>query len=232
MPGTYSQLLLHVVFSTKGRTPWITPMVSERLYPYIGGINRSERGVLYDIGGVEDHVHLYLRWRPDGSVSDLMRTVKARSSKWIHEEFPDLGACAWQEVQRIYRQQVAGGSGQGVHRQSTRASQDRQRTSSPNFCGCSGCMRSSLTSGMCLTDLTRGRSLPLPLRGSGEIRPTSTGCARRLAPPVATTLRPVGAKSHEIFHASTAPGNSTVIVVPCCHTDSTPIVPPRRFTAL
>lgn len=56
MPGTYSQLLLHFVFSTKGRTTWIRAEVAERLYPYIGGIVRAEKGVLYDIGGVEDHV--------------------------------------------------------------------------------------------------------------------------------------------------------------------------------
>ncbi|MFI5379992.1 MAG: IS200/IS605 family transposase [Tepidisphaerales bacterium] len=97
MPGTYSQLLFHVVFSTKHREPWISAEVAERLYSYIGGIVRAEKGVLYDIGGVEDHVHMYLRWRTDGSVSDLMRTVKARSSKWIHDTFPSQGAFAWQE---------------------------------------------------------------------------------------------------------------------------------------
>jgi REP element-mobilizing transposase RayT len=102
MPGTYSQLLLHVVFSTKGRTPWITPELAERLYPYIGGIVRAEKGVLCDIGGIEDHVHMYLRWRPDGSVSDLMRTVKARSSKWIHETFPNRAAFAWQEGYSVF----------------------------------------------------------------------------------------------------------------------------------
>lgn len=97
MPGTFSQLLLHVVFSTKGRQPWITADIAERLYPYIGGIVRAEKGVLYDIGGIEDHVHLYRRWRPDGSVSDLMRTVKARSSRWVHETYPHLAEFAWQE---------------------------------------------------------------------------------------------------------------------------------------
>jgi len=96
MPGTYSQLLLHIVTSTKGRSPWITTTVATRLYPYIGGIVRAEKGVLYEIG-VEDHVHMYLRWRPDGKVSDLMRTVKASSSKWMHETFPELAAFAWQE---------------------------------------------------------------------------------------------------------------------------------------
>jgi len=97
MPGTYSQLLLHIVFLTKHRQPFITADVAERLYPYIGGIIRAEKGVLYEIGGVEDHVHIYLRWRPDGSVSDLMRTVKARSSKWVHDSFPTLNRFAWQE---------------------------------------------------------------------------------------------------------------------------------------
>ena len=97
MPGTYSQILLHVVFSTKHRTPWITRGVAERLYPYIGGIVRAEKGTLYSIGGVEDHVHLYLRWRPSGSISDLMRTTKAQSSKWLHDTFPELRAFALQE---------------------------------------------------------------------------------------------------------------------------------------
>jgi putative transposase len=102
MPGTYSQLLLHVVFSTKSRNPWIATEVAQRLYPYIGGIIRAEKGVLYDIGGVEDHIHMYLRWRPDGSVSDLMRTVKSRSSKWVHDTFPALREFAWQEGYSVF----------------------------------------------------------------------------------------------------------------------------------
>ncbi len=102
MPGTYSQILLHVVFSTKQREPWITSEVAEKLYPYVGGIVRAEKGVLYSIGGVEDHVHMYLRWRPDGLVSDLMRTVKSRSSKWIHEQFSALHAFAWQEGYGVF----------------------------------------------------------------------------------------------------------------------------------
>ena len=102
MPGTYSQILLHIVFSTKHREPRIKPEIAERLYPYIGGIVRTEKGVLCNIGGVEDHVHLYLRWRPDESVSALMRTVKARSSKWVHDTFPALGSFAWQEGYSVF----------------------------------------------------------------------------------------------------------------------------------
>ena len=97
VPGTFSQILLHIVFSTKRREPWITADIAERLYPYLGGIVRAEKGVLYDIGGIEVHVHLYLRWRPYHAVSDLMRTVKSRSSKWLHTTYPSLVSFSWQE---------------------------------------------------------------------------------------------------------------------------------------
>ena len=102
MPGTYSQILLHIVFATKHRHPWLTAELTERLYPYIGGIIRAEKGVLFDIGGVEDHVHLYLRWRTDDSIANLMRTVKSRSSKWIHETFDELHAFAWQKGYSVF----------------------------------------------------------------------------------------------------------------------------------
>jgi REP element-mobilizing transposase RayT len=102
MPGTYSQILLHIVFSTKERHPWITEDLRPRLYEYIGGTIRGEKGVLYDIGGIEDHVHLYLRWRPDATISDLMRDLKAHSSLWVHKNFPKLGAFAWQEGYSVF----------------------------------------------------------------------------------------------------------------------------------
>ena len=102
MPGTYSQLLLHIVFSTKKREPCITSEIAGRLYPYIGGLVRAEKGILLDIGGVEDHIHMYLRWRPDATISDLMRVVKARSSRWIHDTFPTLSSFAWQEGYSVF----------------------------------------------------------------------------------------------------------------------------------
>ena len=102
MPGTYSQIILHVVFSTKQRRLWITPDIQARLYEYVGGIIRAEKGTLYAIGGMPDHVHILLRWQTDGTISDLMRTVKARSSRWIHETFPDSSAFAWQEGYAVF----------------------------------------------------------------------------------------------------------------------------------
>jgi putative transposase len=102
MPGTYSQLLLHAVFSTKHREPWLSSDVAPRLYSYMGGIVRAQRGVLYEISGIEDHVHMYIRWRPDGSISDLLRDVKASSSGWVHDTFPSLREFAWQQGYSVF----------------------------------------------------------------------------------------------------------------------------------
>lgn len=102
MPGTFSNLLYHIVFSTSGREPSITPDIQPRLYRFIGGIVRAEHGVLYTIGGMPDHVHLLVRWRTDESAAYLLRNVKARSSRWVHQTFPGSRSFAWQEGYSIF----------------------------------------------------------------------------------------------------------------------------------
>lgn len=101
LAGSFSQILLHIVFSTKSREALITEDIRPRLYAYIGGIVRAEQGVLYAIGGVEDHVHLLVRWRADAPISDLMRTVKSRSTKWAKAELGRDGF-AWQEGYAVF----------------------------------------------------------------------------------------------------------------------------------
>jgi len=102
MPGTYSQILFHIVFSTKARAAFITADIQTRLYNYIGGIVRAEKGTLHAIGGTTDHLHLLLRWRTDAAIADLMRTVKARSSLWVHRTFPSAAGFAWQEGYAVF----------------------------------------------------------------------------------------------------------------------------------
>ncbi len=97
MPGTHSNLLYHIVFSTKGRAEMIKGETQHRIHEYLGGIVRSEGGVAYQIGGMPDHVHLLVRWRTDEALSTLLRQVKSNSSRWIHETFPAISAFAWQE---------------------------------------------------------------------------------------------------------------------------------------
>jgi putative transposase len=80
MANTYTNLLYHIVFSTKSREPLIRNDIKGELYKYIGGLVRDKKGTLLEIGGMADHVHLVVKLRPDSSVSDVVKYVKANSS--------------------------------------------------------------------------------------------------------------------------------------------------------
>jgi REP element-mobilizing transposase RayT len=96
MPQSFTCLHYHVVFSTKNRLPTITADLQPRLDAYFGGILRSEKSVLLAAGGTTDHVHLLCSLSKELAVVDALRLLKANSSKWIHETFPEHRAFAWQ----------------------------------------------------------------------------------------------------------------------------------------
>ena len=81
MPHSYTSIVVHVVFSTKDRTPQLDAALEERLYPYLGGI---------------DHLHLLAGMKATMSVAEAVGKIKGSSSKWIHETFPDRQRFAWQ----------------------------------------------------------------------------------------------------------------------------------------
>jgi len=97
MSHTFSQILFHLVFSTRCRQGLIHAEVREELYPYMEGIVRGEGGVLLGIGGMPDHVHLLVRLKPAIFLPDLLRAVKASSSRWVDERFNVPGGFSWQE---------------------------------------------------------------------------------------------------------------------------------------
>jgi len=94
MATTFTNLIAHVVFSTKHRDPLIEAAWRDDLYGYIGGIIRNRGGILLAAGGMPDHVHLLLKWPADTVLAALARDAKAISSGWRHEnEDADFG---WQ----------------------------------------------------------------------------------------------------------------------------------------
>ena len=97
MSSTLANLTYHIVFSTKYHEPFITPDLQDELYAFIGGVVRNKRGMAIRIGGITDHIHLVLRLRPDIALSDMVRMVKANSSKWVNERGNNEGGrFAWQ----------------------------------------------------------------------------------------------------------------------------------------
>ena len=96
MSSTLTNLLYHIVFSTKNREPIITAPIRADLYKYIGGIVRSEGGVLLEIGGIPDHVHLVVRFKAEPSVATMVKIVKSKSAKWLNEQPKRPGRFEWQ----------------------------------------------------------------------------------------------------------------------------------------
>ncbi len=95
MSDSYTNLLYHIVFSTKDRRPFIRREWRPRIHSYLGGIIRGMNGVAEMVGGVEDHVHLLASLRPVHCVADVLRDLKRDSTNWVKENF-DCGF-AWQE---------------------------------------------------------------------------------------------------------------------------------------
>jgi REP element-mobilizing transposase RayT len=93
---TFSSLLTHVIFSTKDRRPSLDAEVRPRLFAYMGGIIREVRCTPLIVNGVEDHVHALVGLSPAVAVADLMRVLKANSSRWVHEQWPQYREFAWQ----------------------------------------------------------------------------------------------------------------------------------------
>lgn len=95
--GSFTQLSYHVVFATKYRKPTIQPTLQERLYEYIGGTIRAKKGCQIEIGGVADHVHILARLSPTLAVADVVRDIKANSSKWMTELPESTPSFEWQK---------------------------------------------------------------------------------------------------------------------------------------
>lgn len=97
MADTYTQIYIHVIFTVQGRQNLISKQYKDELYKYITGIIQSKKQKVIVIGGMPDHIHILIGIKPDIALSDLVRDVKANSSKFINEKRWVVGKFSWQE---------------------------------------------------------------------------------------------------------------------------------------
>lgn len=84
--STYTQILYHIVFSTKNRETTLIDDKREELYRFIWGFIRNRKCLLHRINGMNDHLHLLVTLRPDICVSDFVHDLKTSSTLWIKKE--------------------------------------------------------------------------------------------------------------------------------------------------
>ncbi len=97
MANTFTQIYIHVVFSVKQRVSLIQNEWREELHKYIAGIIQNKDHKHLAINTMPDHIHIFIGMKSDTSLSELVRDLKANSSKWINEKKFLKTKFQWQE---------------------------------------------------------------------------------------------------------------------------------------
>jgi REP element-mobilizing transposase RayT len=96
MPQSLSQVLIHIVFSTKDRQPLLDPEIRPRVHAYLATVCRDSQCEAYRVGGVADHVHLAVRLGRTVSQSELLEKIKKSSSAWVKAQADQYASFFWQ----------------------------------------------------------------------------------------------------------------------------------------
>jgi len=97
MSQSLAQNIVHIVFSTKHRQPFIYPPYEVKLHSYLGGICNKMGCVPIKIGGYTDHVHLLCKLSKKTTLMKLVEEVKSHSSKWMKTNDESLKNFYWQD---------------------------------------------------------------------------------------------------------------------------------------
>lgn len=102
MANTYHQIYLQIVFAVKYRNAIINKSWSQELHSIIGNLINETSCKNIIVNGVEDHVHCMVGLKPVVSVSELMKTVKAKSSKYVNDHSLTEERFEWQEGYGVF----------------------------------------------------------------------------------------------------------------------------------
>ena len=103
MSQSHSDVLLHIVYSTKGRRPFLQDLKIRRdLHSYISGILKKRKCPLVEINSVADHLHILCRFDRNITIADLLRDLKASSSGFLKNKFKTLRGFQWQSGYGVF----------------------------------------------------------------------------------------------------------------------------------
>src|SRR4051794_37453938 len=102
MANTYHQIYLQTIFAVKFRKATIGKSWNKQLHAVIGNLINEAGGKTIIVNGVEDHVHSFIGLKPTVSVAELMKAVKAKSSKYINDNKLTPERFEWQEGYGVF----------------------------------------------------------------------------------------------------------------------------------
>jgi len=97
MANTYTQIHIQCIIAVKFRQSLIQKDWKERLHKYITGIVQNNGHKMLAINSMPDHLHMFFGFRPNQSLSDLMRIIKGESSEWVNAQQFNPVVFRWQE---------------------------------------------------------------------------------------------------------------------------------------
>ncbi len=100
MSQSLANILIHIVFSTKSRQKLLPKEIRLELYLYIAGIFKAKNCHCYQVGGVDDHIHIFCSMPKTISVGDLIKEIKVSTSIWLKTK--ELTSFYWQTGYGIF----------------------------------------------------------------------------------------------------------------------------------
>jgi REP element-mobilizing transposase RayT len=102
MPQSLSKVIIHIIFSTKNREPWLDSSIRPRMRAYLATICRDLGGEVLCVGGVSDHVHIVTTLPRTLSQAELIEQIKKPSSKWIKAIEARYRGFSWQRGYAVF----------------------------------------------------------------------------------------------------------------------------------
>ena len=96
MPQSLCKVILHIIFSTKNREPWLDSDVRPRMHAYVATICRDLAAEFVHVGGMADYVHVVITLPRTLSQGELIEQIKKTSSKWIKALDARYRGFSWQ----------------------------------------------------------------------------------------------------------------------------------------
>ncbi len=96
MSQSLANILVHLVFSTKGRRPFLRDEDRPQLHAYIGGILANQDSCLIEINSVSDHIHILFAQSKNHAPAKVVEQIKSSSSRWLKDQHNSYSDFAWQ----------------------------------------------------------------------------------------------------------------------------------------
>ena len=102
MSQSLANILVHIIFSTKGRQKLLHEKIRPELYAYITGIFKAKNCNYYRIGGIDDHIHISCSLPKTITASDFIKEIKISTSVWLKTKGDNLANFHWQTGYGIF----------------------------------------------------------------------------------------------------------------------------------